>query len=158
MAKTTKKAVKNESQRKVPRYESNDVQYEEPCWLYPDQTLEEMHKDEEKVPQLLNRLRELGVVQVVKSIGRVYFYPIHDTRPLVLYDKNPERNTKWEWLRPHHVYETVNYLMWKRYMKPELALAFMGIFDYIFTPESDWGYYISVGDLAFNHVNDWLSE
>jgi hypothetical protein len=153
-----KKSARNESRKAPSEIISIGDGYNEPCWMYPDRTGEKYHEDESKVPKLLDRLRELGIVQVVKSIGRVYFYPIHDTRPLVLYDQNPDQNTKWEWLRPHHVYETVNYLMWKRYLKPDLALAFLGIFEYMLTPESDMGYYISVGDLAFNHVNDWLSE
>jgi len=49
--------------------------------------------------------------------------------------------------------------MWKRLLKPELALSFWGIFECVIMPESDWGcYYIGVGDEADDHVNEWLSE
>jgi hypothetical protein len=159
MVKITNKALKNESQRGAPSYKSNGARYEEPGWMYENRTVEEMHEDEENIPLLLDRLRELGIVQVVKSVGRVFFFPIHNTRPIVLYDQNPEEYTKWEWLRPDHVYETVNYLMWKRLLKPDLALSFWGIFDCALMPESEWGcYYIGVGDVAFDHVNKWLSD
>jgi hypothetical protein len=50
-------------------------------------------------------------------------------------------------------------LMWKRLLKPELALSFWGIFECVIMPESDWGcYYIGVGDEADDHVNKWLTE
>jgi hypothetical protein len=159
MNKNSKKSARNESQRATSEIISIGDGYNEPCWMYPDRAGEKYHEDERKVPKLLDRLRELGIVQVVKTIGRVYFYPIRNTRPMILYDKNSEQNTKWEWVRPDHMFQTVNYLMWQRHLKPELALAFWGIFDCMLMPETDWGcYYLGLGDLAFDHVMKWLSE
>jgi hypothetical protein len=157
MTKNSKKSVGNESQR-ASEFLNHGTGYNEPCWMY-GLTLDEMHEEEQKVPQLLNRLRKLGILEVAKSIGRVYFYPIRNTRPMILFDKNPEQCTRWEWVRPDHMYETVNYLIWQRHLKPELGLVFLRIFECMLIPDTECGmYYFGLGDVAFDHVNDWLSK
>ena len=76
-----------------------------------------------------------------------------------MYDGNDTEHPRFEWVQPHHVYETVNYLMWKRLLKPELALSFVGLFDSMPMPEASGGYiYSCTSDTADDHMLKWLSD
>jgi hypothetical protein len=154
-----KKQMNNESRTEAPNPQKNGAWFETPPWIYENQTTNDRLIDEHTTPILLNRLRELGIVQVAKKVGRVFFFPVHNPRPLCMYDGNDTEHPRFEWVQPHHVYETVNYLMWKRLLKPELALSFVGLFDSMPMPEASWGYhYGCLGDMASDYMRKWLSD
>jgi hypothetical protein len=112
--------------------------------------------DEDYAVRLLNRLRELGVIQVSKERQCVFFQTIHNTRPLVMYLVDAETLPQFDRLLPIHVYETVNSLLWERLLEPELALAYKGLFDWM--PVFEWCFALSytLSDSAFDHLHGWL--
>ena len=114
--------------------------------------------DEDYADQLLDRLLELGVIQVSNKRQAVFFNTIHNARPLVMYLKEPETLPQFERVLPIHVYETVNLLMWERLLEPELALAYKGLFDWM--PAFTWCFALSytLSDPAFNHLHGWINE
>lgn len=110
------------------------------------------NNDEDYAVPLLERLRELGVIQVSNTRRCVFFHTIHNARLLIMYLEEPETLSQFERLLPIHVYETVNLLMWERLLEPKLALAYRGLFDVM--PASELGYVLSytLSDTAFNFV------
>jgi hypothetical protein len=86
------------------------------------------------VPRLLDRLRELGIIQICERLDCVFFYPVHNTRPLLMYQVGRGEFPQYERLFPIYVYETVNSLMWEGFLEPELALAYKGLFDWTHIP------------------------
>lgn len=114
--------------------------------------------DEDFAVQLLERLRELGVIQVSNKRRCVFFHTIHNARPLIMYLEEMESLPQFEWVLPIHVYETVNLLMWKRLLEPKLALAYRGLFDVM--PAQELGYVLSytLSDPAFNYLCGLISK
>lgn len=112
--------------------------------------------DEEYATQLLDRLRELGVIQVSNERQRVFFHTIHNARPLVMFQMEAEILPQFERMLPIHVYETVNCLMWERILEPKLALAYKGLFDWMHVRE--FGFVLShiLSDSAFDHLHDMV--
>ncbi len=110
--------------------------------------------DEEYATQLLDRLRELGVIQVYDKWQCVFFYTIHNTRPLLMFQMEIQELPFHERLHPIHVYETVNHLMWERLLEPELALAYKGLFDWM--PVHEFGVILS--HFLSDSASDYLCE
>ena len=113
--------------------------------------------DEEYAVRLLNRLRDLGVIQVSKKRQCVFFQTIHNTRLLVMHWKDLPSLSQFDMLLPVDVYETVNTLMWERLLEPELALAYKGLFDWM--PAFQWCFALSytLSDTAFDHLDGWIN-
>jgi hypothetical protein len=154
----TKKQMNNESHNEAPSPQDR-VWFQTPVWINEDQTTNDRFIDEHTTPILLNRLRELLIVQVAKEERMVFFFPVHNPRPLCMYDAHGNGHPSFEWVQPNHVYETVNFLMWKRALKPELALSFMGLFNSKTESDGCWTFHIgSLGEVAEKHVLKWLSE
>lgn len=122
----------------------------------PDVPLEERYSETERVPALLDRLRELGVVQCGQW-QCVFFYPTNNIRPMIMFLLEDIELPQFERLQPFHVYETVNYLMWQRLLEPELALSYRGLFDYLPMPEKQC-FYLSAcpSDEASDHMLAWF--
>ena len=108
--------------------------------------------DAKYATQLLDRLRELGVIQVCDKWECVFFYTLHNTRPLLMFQVGTKEFPQYERLHPFYVYETVNRLMWERLLEPELALAYKGLFDWV--PIPGFGFILShdLSDSAFDHL------
>ncbi len=114
--------------------------------------------DEDYAVELLNRLRELGVIQVHDRWQCVFFYKIRNSRPLIMFQMETEALQQYERLLPIHVYETVNLLMWERVLEPKLALAYKGLFDWMHV--HDFGFILTytLSDSALDHLHGWLCE
>lgn len=122
------------------------------CLLDNDLPGTSQENDEDYAVPLLERLRELGVIQVSNTRRGVFFHTIHNARPLIMYLEEPETLLQFERVLPIHVYETVNLLMWKRLLEPQLALAYRGLFDVM--PAHELGYVSSytLSDPAFDYL------
>ncbi len=112
--------------------------------------------DEGYAVSLLNRLRELGVIQVSKERQCVFFQTIHNTRLLVMHWKDLSSLSQFDMLLPVDVYETVNTLMWERLLEPELALAYKGLFDVMPAFERCFALSYTLSDTAYDHLGEWI--
>jgi len=125
-------------------------------WEYSS-TVEDRDTDTKNTPLLLDKLRELGVVQLSNKWQCVFFYPTHNPRTLLMFYVDELKLPPFERLQPYHVLETVNYLMWERLLEPELALSYRGLFDYFHMAEKNCFYLTSCpSDYASDHMCEWL--
>lgn len=120
-------------------------------------THDDREKEKANAPKLLDKLRELGVIQVSHGFQCVLFYTVHNMRPLLMFRMTDSELPQFDRLHPFHVRETVDYLMWERLLEPELALSYKGLFDYMPMIESHFNYLSSIpSDGASDHMCGWF--
>jgi hypothetical protein len=121
-----------------------------------DPSVEDRDRDVLMVPLLLDRLRELRVVQEWNKWECVFFFPVHNVRPLLMFQRGELDLPQFERLQPFHVFETVNHLMWAHLLEPELALSYRGLFDYGFMSQNCFYLSACPSDSASNYMCEWL--
>ena len=120
-------------------------------------THDDRDKEKANAPKLLDKLRELGVIQVSHVFECVLFYTVHNMRPLLMFRMGESELPQFERLQPFHVRETVDYLMWERLLEPELALSYKGLFDYTHMFEKDLCHLCAIpSDPASDHMCEWF--
>lgn len=117
-----------------------------------------MQNDQKYAPRLLDRLRQLGIIQVADKWRCVFFYTTHNTRPLLMFQIGEKEFPQYERLHPFYVYETVNRLMWERLLEPELALAYKGLFDWVHIPGFAFILSHDLSDSAFDHMYTYFND
>ena len=153
MSKIKKRRVRRKGDSKVDSSKNNSSSFSDE-WPWSDkQSWEARQSDKENVPKLLDRLIELGIVHISESKKSVFFYPVKNTRPMLIFEQGIGKLPQFDRVQPFHVYDTVNYLMWERFLEPDLALSYKGLFDSMPMPDGK-SYYLSssLSDPAFDYM------